>query len=80
MLVFSRQNANFNPADIFNETIWNETLSYFDNPTIDLAKASRARTAHTTASASTNPQSTLPQLGAHFTYGETAACQYVFGE
>jgi hypothetical protein len=31
-------------------------------------------------SASTNPQFTLPQLGAHFIYGETAAYQFVFGE
>ena len=31
-------------------------------------------------SAATNPQFTLPQLGAHFIYGETAAYQFVFGE
>lgn len=65
---------------MFNETIWNETLSYFDGPTIDLAKASKARTARVVTSASTNPQFTLPQLGAHFIYGETAAYQFVFGE
>jgi hypothetical protein len=76
----SRQDANFGPADVFNETIWNETLAYFDGPTIDLAKASRARTARVVTSASTNPQFTLPQLGAHFIYGETAAYQFVFGE
>jgi hypothetical protein len=78
--VSSRQDANFGPADVFNETIWNETLAYFDGPTIDLAKASRARTARVVTSAATNPQFTLPQLGAHFIYGETAAYQFVFGE
>ena len=76
----SRQDANLGPADVFNETIWNETLAYFDGPTIDLAKASRARTARVVTSAATNPQFTLPQLGAHFIYGETAAYQFVFGE
>jgi hypothetical protein len=78
--VSSRQDANFGPADVFNETIWNETLAYFDGPTIDLVQASRARTARVVTSASTNPQFTLPQLGAHFIYGETAAYQFVFGE
>ncbi|KAK8013795.1 hypothetical protein PG991_009388 [Apiospora marii] len=39
-----------------------------------------ARTAGVVTSASTNPQFTLPQLGAHFEYGETAAYQFVFGE
>lgn len=78
--VLSRQDANFGPADVFNEAIWNETLAYFDGPTIDLAKASKARTARVVTSASTNPQFTLPQLGAHFIYGETAAYQFVFGK
>jgi hypothetical protein len=80
ILVYSRQDANFGPADVFNEKIWNETLAHFDGPTIDLAKASRARTARVVTSAATNPQFTLPQLGAHFIYGETAAYQFVFGE
>ncbi|RYP27141.1 hypothetical protein DL768_011293 [Monosporascus sp. mg162] len=76
----SRQDANFGPADVFNEEIWNETISYFTGPTIDLAMASKARTARVVTSASTNPQFTLPQIGAHFIYGETAAYQAVFGE
>ena len=42
--------------------------------------ASKARTARVVTSASTNPQFTLPQLGAHFIYGETAAYQFVFGD
>lgn len=78
--MYSRQDANFGPADVFNEEIWNETATYFTGPTIDLAMASRARTARVIASASTNPQFTLPQLGAHFMYGETAAYQFVFGD
>lgn len=41
--------------------------------------ASKARTARVVTSASTNPQFTLPQIGAHFMYGETAAYQFVFG-
>lgn len=76
----SRQDANFGPADVFNEGIWNETIQYFTGPTIDLAMASRARTARVVTSAATNPQFTLPQLGAHFIYGETAAYQFVLGE
>lgn len=78
--MYSRQDANFGPADVFNEEIWNETATYFTGPTIDLAMASKARTARVIASASTNPQFTLPQLGAHFMYGETAAYQFVFGD
>ena len=42
--------------------------------------ASKARTARVVTSASTNPQFTLPQIGAHFIYGETAAYQFVLGE
>jgi hypothetical protein len=76
----SRQDANFGPADVFNETVWNETVSYFTGDTIDVAMASAARTARVVTSASTNPQFTLPQLGAHFDYGETAAYQFVFGK
>lgn len=78
--IASRQDANFGPADVFNEEAWNETLSYFTGPTIDLAMASKARTARVVTSAATNPHFTLPQLGAHFIYGETAAYQFVFGE
>ncbi|KAL1876235.1 hypothetical protein Daus18300_002863 [Diaporthe australafricana] len=76
----SRQDANFGPADVFNDEIWNETIQYFTGPTIDLAMASKARTARLVTSAATNPQFTLPQLGAHFIYGETAAYQLVFGK
>lgn len=80
VMLSSRQDASFGPADVFNEEIWNETVAYFTGPTIDLAMASKARTARVIASASTNPQFTLPQLGAHFMYGETAAYQFVFGD
>jgi hypothetical protein len=76
----SRQDANFGPADVFNEKAWNETVQYFTGPTIDLAMASKARTARVVTSAATNPQFTLPQLGAHFIYGETAAYQFVLGQ
>jgi hypothetical protein len=76
----SRQDANFGPADVFNEAAWNETVQYFTGPTIDLAMSSKARTARVVTSAATNPQFTLPQLGAHFIYGETAAYQFVLGE
>ena len=76
----SRQDASFGAADVFNETIWNETLAYFDGPNIDLAKASKARTARVVTPAATNPQFSLPQLGAHFIWGESAAYQFVFGE
>jgi hypothetical protein len=76
----SRQDANFGPADMFDEKTWNETLQYFTGPIIDLSMSSRARTARVVTSAATNPQFTLPQLGAHFIYGETAAYQLVLGE
>lgn len=79
-VISSRQDANFGPADVFNEEAWNETIQYFSGPTIDLAMASKARTARVVSSAATNPQFTLPQLGAHFIYGETAAYQLVFGK
>lgn len=65
---------------MFNEEAWNETIQYFTGPTIDLAMDSKARPARVVSSAATNPQFTLPQLGAHFIYGETAAYPLVFGE
>jgi hypothetical protein len=76
----SRQDAYFGPADVFNQAIWNETLQYFTGPIIDLAMASRARTARVVTSAANNPQFTLRQVGLHFTYGESAAYQFVLGE
>ncbi|KAK8108241.1 Cloroperoxidase [Apiospora kogelbergensis] len=76
----SRMDSRFGPADVFDEATWNETMQYFTGSTIDLAKASRARTARVVASASTNPDFTLPQVGANFIYGESAAFQFVFGE
>jgi hypothetical protein len=42
--------------------------------------SSRARTARVVTSAATNPRFTLLQLGGHFTYGETAAYQFVLGQ
>ncbi|KAL7619404.1 hypothetical protein AAE478_009943 [Parahypoxylon ruwenzoriense] len=76
----SRQDSYFGPADVFNETVWGETLKFFTGPIIDLAMASKAHTARIVASAMTNPMFTLPQIGAHFAYGETAAYQFVFGD
>lgn len=73
----SRHNAEFGLADVFNEQAWNETIQYFTGDVIDLAMAAEARTARMLTSAKTNPQFTLPQLGAHSTYGETAAYQFV---
>lgn len=76
----SRKDARFGAADVFDETTWNETMKYLAGPTIDLAKASRARTARVVTSASTNPAFSLPQVGADFIYGESAAFQFVFGK
>lgn len=70
--------AQFGPADVFDEATWNETMKYLTGPTIDLAKASRARTARVVTSASTNPKFTLAQAEANS--GESASFQSVFGE
>ncbi|KAI3324747.1 Cloroperoxidase [Xylariaceae sp. AK1471] len=75
----SRQDTFFGPADVFHEETWNETLSYFTTPNIDVGQAARARTARVITSASTNPEFTFPEIGSHFDYGETAAYQLVFG-
>ncbi|KAK2768812.1 hypothetical protein FQN54_000670 [Arachnomyces sp. PD_36] len=76
----SRQDTYFGPADAFNEKAWKQTTQYFTGPTIDLAMASRARTARVTSSVATNPQFTFTDVAATFTYGETAAYQFVLGE
>lgn len=65
---------------MFDEATWNETMQYLTGPTIDLAKASQARTARVVTSASTNPAFSLPEVGRDFIYGESAAFQFVFGE
>ena len=79
-MIASRMDARFGPADVFDEGTWNETMRYLTGPTIDLAKASRARTARVVTSASTNPAFSLPEVGRDFIYGESAAFQFVFGE
>ena len=76
----SRQDAEFGPADVFHPETWNLTSQYFEGDMIDLAMAAKARTAAVVRSAMGNPQFTLPQLGTHFIYGETAAYQFVLGE
>ena len=76
----SRQDAEFGPADVFNEKIWNETVAHFTGDTIDVEMAAKARTARTIAAVSKNAHFTFPQLGSSFQYGETAAYQFVYGE
>ncbi|KAI1416910.1 Chloroperoxidase [Hypoxylon sp. FL1857] len=76
----SRQDAYFGNPSIFNQTIFDQTRSYWKGPIVDLNEAVRARLARIATSNATNPTFTLSDLGKTFGLGEIGAFLAVLGD
>lgn len=76
----SRADAYFADPQVFNQTVFDETRSYWKGDVIDLHMAAASRHARVITSATTNPNFSLSELGGQFSYGETAAYLIVFGD
>jgi hypothetical protein len=64
---------------VFNQSVFDETKSYFTGETVTLEMAAKARLARIKTSKATNPTYTMSELGDAFTYGESAAYVVVLG-
>ncbi|KAI0475999.1 Cloroperoxidase [Xylariaceae sp. FL0804] len=70
----SRSDWNVGDNDNFNQSIFDETRSYFTGPVIDLATAARAKLARVATSKATNAKFTASE-----NWGTTAAYLLAFG-
>ncbi|KAI7787299.1 hypothetical protein LA080_016373 [Diaporthe eres] len=74
----SRQDAAFGNNLVFNETVFNETRSNWQD-TIDIQQAAKARLARVNTSNMTNPSFGFTKIGEQFSVGESAAYLIVLG-
>ncbi|KAH6647354.1 Chloroperoxidase [Truncatella angustata] len=63
----------------FNQSVFDETRSYWKGPIIDINEAAAARNARVHTSNTTNPTFAMSELGDAFSVGETAAYIIVLG-
>ncbi len=63
----------------FNETVFNQTRSFWTNETITVQMAADARAARIKTSMGTNPTYTMSNVGKAFSVGESAAYILTFG-
>ncbi|KAK3899268.1 Chloroperoxidase [Staphylotrichum tortipilum] len=76
----SRSDAYFGNVLTFNQSVFDETKSYWKGKTVTIEMAARARLARIKTSKATNPTYSMSELGDAFTYGESAAYVVVFGD
>jgi len=76
----SRGDYYFGNDYSFNQTIFDETKSYWTTPIIDVKQAASARLARVHTSNTTNPTFSLTQTGIKFSFGETSAYIIVLGD
>ncbi len=76
----SRSDAYFGNVLVFNQSVFDETKSYWTGKTVNIKMAAKARLARINTSKKTNPTYQLSDLGEAFTYGESAAYVVVFGD
>lgn len=75
----SRIDAYFGDAGPFNQTIYEQTRSYWTTEIITLQQAADARLARLNESKTIDPNYTLSELGENFSYGESAGYLIVLG-
>ncbi|KAI9695640.1 MAG: hypothetical protein M1820_008487 [Bogoriella megaspora] len=78
--VCSRQDFYFGDDHTFNQTVFDETRSYWTDSTVDVQMAANARSARVHTSNTTNPTFSLSELGTAFGFGESAAYIIVLGD
>jgi Peroxidase, family 2 len=76
----SRGDFYFGDDHTFNQTIFDETRSYWTAPIVDVQMAANARLARVHTSNATNPTFTLTRTGLEFGFGESAAYILVLGD
>ncbi|KAK4146695.1 Chloroperoxidase [Dichotomopilus funicola] len=76
----SRSDAYFGNTINFNQSIFDETRSYWVGDTINIQMAANARLARFKTSMATNPDFSMSELGRNFGFGESAAYIVVIGD
>lgn len=76
----SRGDYYFGNDYSFNQTIFDQTRSYWTSPRINVTQAAHARLARVHTSNATNPTFTLTSTGLKFSFGETSAYIIVLGD
>lgn len=69
----SRSDAYFADPNPFNETVWAESLTYFDTDMITVEQVAKARMGRLATSQKTNPEHSLSKLADGFSWGEMAS-------
>jgi hypothetical protein len=69
----SRSDAFFADPNPFNETVWAESLAYFDTDLITIDQVAKARMGRLATSKKTNPEHSLSALADGFSWGEMAS-------
>lgn len=77
---YSRGDYYFGDDHTFNQTIFDETRSYWIVPIIDVEIVAKARLARVHTSMATNPTFSLTKTGTQFSFGETAAYIIALGD
>ncbi|KAK4164605.1 Chloroperoxidase [Cladorrhinum sp. PSN259] len=76
----SRTDAHFGSTIWFNQTIFDETRSYWTDETVTFKMAVDALTARQKSSNETNPEYSLSELGSDFIFGESVAYVLILGD
>lgn len=76
----SRVDYYFGNPQPFNQTIFDQTRSYWTSDIIDVQQAANARLARVIDSNTTNPTYSMSDLGEAFSYGESGAYIIVLGD
>ncbi|KAK1757950.1 heme-thiolate peroxidase [Echria macrotheca] len=76
----SRSDAFYGSALTFNQTVFDETQSYWTNEVINIEMAAHARVARIKTSQATNPTYSLSNLGSEFSFGESVAYVVLLGD
>ncbi|KAI1056368.1 hypothetical protein LB507_002378 [Fusarium sp. FIESC RH6] len=69
----SRSDAYFADPNPFNQTVWEETLTYFPDEMITVEQVAKARMGRLETSKKTNPEHSLSALASGFSWGEMAS-------
>jgi hypothetical protein len=79
-MAYSRQDFYFGDNHSFNETIFDQTRSYWTDDTVTIQMAANARLARYATSNATNPTFNISELGNEFSIGESAAYVTLLGD
>lgn len=77
--MYSRSDAHFGSTIAFNQSIFDETKSYWTGEIVDLQMSANARAARYKTSQATNPEYSMSELGDAFSLGESAAYVTIIG-